>query len=519
MKNISNIEINKKQLENYLMEFHPSKIYFYNSMFVEDDFTVGKFVFIRLMKSKINMPKIGKSSINYWIARGWDEYEAELKRTKPIVGNKSPMRIEYWVSKGFSIEEANKKIKSQRKTNLEYWTSRGFSVEESNLKIKEFQSENSFKRGVKYREDEKFRNIIKSKQPTNIEYWLSSGFSIEEAKNKLSERQHTFSLEKCVSKYGKEQGLIVWRNRQEKWLQSLYKSNYNGKDGKDSKSIDYFKKNYGDNWVEKFIDCQSIKNKEFVKFLLKFKNYMDLIDYLINKKYSFGDIFLKIHNRLIPEFYNIEYIDLHKYLISKFPFYKKGNSIDYYIHKYGEDWPSKFIEETSFKDKNEIYDMLKFNTYTQLVDFLVSKNLSITEITLKIQNKIIQTYYNCTIEDMLNYLMSLSIYIKSKYGNMRYFNNHLCRSDSEFIIARFLVENNIEYKYEKKYPNSNYKCDFFIPILDCYVEYMGMFNNIEYKNKYKRKKTLCVSGNLKHIYSSSVEEIKNYLKNEIENIT
>ena len=163
--------------------------------------------------------------------------------------------------------------------------------------------------------------------------------------------------------------------------------------------------------------------------------------------------------------------------------------------------------------------MIKFSKYTELIDFLVSKDFSITEITLKVQNKIILSHYGCLLEDFLKYLMSLPIYIKSKYGNMRYFNNHLCRSDSEFIIARYLLENNIDYIYEKKYPNSNYKCDFYIIKLDCYVEYMGMFNNIEYDNKYKKKKNLCTQNNIKHIYSSNVEEIKNYLKNEIRNIS
>lgn len=42
-----------------------------------------------------------------------------------------------------------------------------------------------------------------------------------EAKEALSERQCTFSLEKCIQKFGEEEGLKRFKERQEKWLNSL----------------------------------------------------------------------------------------------------------------------------------------------------------------------------------------------------------------------------------------------------------------------------------------------------------
>lgn len=56
---------------------------------------------------------------------------------------------------------------------------------------------------------------------TTLLYWLKLGYSEEEAKEKLSERQTTFSLEKCIKKYGEEEGRKRWKKRQEKWLKSL----------------------------------------------------------------------------------------------------------------------------------------------------------------------------------------------------------------------------------------------------------------------------------------------------------
>lgn len=113
---------------------------------------------------------------------------------------------------------------------------------------------------------------------------------------------------------------------------------------------------------------------------------------------------------------------------------------------------------------------------------------------------------------MFNYLLSKNVYIKSKFGHIRHFNGHICRSDKEFILAKFLKENNIIYEYEKKYPGTNKRCDFYIVDKDMYIEYTGMYNNIDCLNGYKIKKEFCEKNNIKNIFSSNVEEIKNKIK-------
>ena len=254
MTNISNISINKKKLDEYLSDFHPSRVDELKSLFTEDDFSRGPSSFLQIMKSKISMPKLGKTSLRYWTSRGWDEYESEEKRVKLTVGKKSPMCLEFWMEKGLSEEEAEYKIKTQRKTNKEYWTSRGYSDVDAEIKIIEFQMSSSRKLAMKFKNDDKFREIMKSKQSVNIEYWLNLGYSEEDAKQKLSERQSTFSLEKCISKYGEIEGSKIWKDRQVKWQNSLSKSNYNGSDGKDSSSIAFVKNKFGDFYITK-IDC------------------------------------------------------------------------------------------------------------------------------------------------------------------------------------------------------------------------------------------------------------------------
>ena len=68
------------------------------------------------------------------------------------------------------------------------------------------------------------RKYIKENHSTTLEYYTSKGHNIEEAKILLSNRQRTFSLEKCILKYGEEQGRKVFEARQTKWVKSLRKN-------------------------------------------------------------------------------------------------------------------------------------------------------------------------------------------------------------------------------------------------------------------------------------------------------
>jgi very-short-patch-repair endonuclease len=61
---------------------------------------------------------------------------------------------------------------------------------------------------------------------TQVEYWTKQGFTEDEAIDKISKLQVTFSLEKCIEKYGEEEGQKRWKERQKKWLNSFDKQNY-----------------------------------------------------------------------------------------------------------------------------------------------------------------------------------------------------------------------------------------------------------------------------------------------------
>jgi len=59
---------------------------------------------------------------------------------------------------------------------------------------------------------------------TSIEYYLNKGLSQEEAERALKARQSTFTLEKCIEKWGPEEGIKKFNDRQEKWLKSFLKN-------------------------------------------------------------------------------------------------------------------------------------------------------------------------------------------------------------------------------------------------------------------------------------------------------
>lgn len=507
---MSNILKNKNQLENYLIDFHPDKKNEILDLFKSFDFECGTTSFNAKMKSLIGMPKFGKKTLVYWTSRGWDDETSKIKRLPTVKDvETSPMNINFWIKRGFSLEESKYKIKSQRKMNKEYWIERGFSLDDSIIKSKEFQKNSSKVYASKMKSDSNFREIVSSKRSNNINYWLNKGFDLEESKIKLSDRQSTFTLEKCIVKYGSDEGEKVWLERQKKWQKSLAESEYNGFDNKDSKSVDFFKNKYGDIWLENYIDNVAFKDKEDIRYLLSFESYKDMILTLINDNLTLAHISYRLRYSVLCEIYNTRIEDMYSFLVENYE-YDHGRP-SYYERMYGEKWVDEFIKSNTYKNEEDVLFLLSFEDYFKLIDYLID-NFGITEIVLKIRKAIVSHFYKTTYEKMFEYLMSVNPSIKGKFGYMRYYNNHLCRSSGEFMIAKFLKDNEISYEYEKLYPNSKKRCDFYLIDCDLYVEYTGMYKIKKCNEKYNEKLTFCIDNNIKHLFSNSIENIETKIK-------
>lgn len=64
-------------------------------------------------------------------------------------------------------------------------------------------------------------DIPNEKRNTKIEYYINKGLSDFDASLALSERQRTFTMNKCIAKYGKEEGIRRYTERQENWSNNM----------------------------------------------------------------------------------------------------------------------------------------------------------------------------------------------------------------------------------------------------------------------------------------------------------
>lgn len=165
---------------------------------------------------------------------------------------KSVYSIQYWVDKGFSVEDAGYQIKIRRPTNILYWIHRGYSEQQAEEEVKKFQK-NTHKNRNSYREGSK----------RCIEYYIKRGYDETEARKEISKLQSTFSLEKCQKKYGIEEGLIRWSNRQEQWQKTLQEKSPEEKkiinDKKNAFSLQLLRKKFN-------------SDKQIQQYLLESKN-------------------------------------------------------------------------------------------------------------------------------------------------------------------------------------------------------------------------------------------------------
>lgn len=201
----------------------------------------------------------------------------------------------------------------------------------------------------------------------------------------------------------------------------------------------------------------------------------------------------------------------------------KKNIYDYENKSY-----ETLINGVSFLDitKNLILKNIRCDDINEFVDNIL------TEIDVKrysdiqsfFTSKIIQTKYGMSSDEIKNIFYSKTFYtlVKQTYGIPIYHNSIRFKSVKEYQLALFFEEKNIEYVYERNYPNSNFKFDFYLPQKNLYVEYYGMLDGKnenklnklqkEYKNKMISKNLYCQENNLPLIFDTSYNDLLQKLK-------
>ena len=160
--------------------------------------------------------------VEYWIKKGYSENEAKeiiskeqqrrgkLNKNKTVIVNKK-----YLVDK-FGEEYVIDFYRKRSIFCIEYWIDKGFTYDESVRKISEIQKKNNTLAKKKFKREYNTKCI---------EYWVKKGYSENEAKEIISKNQSTFSLSKCIAKYGEEDGIKIWKERQKKWQIKLHLNN------------------------------------------------------------------------------------------------------------------------------------------------------------------------------------------------------------------------------------------------------------------------------------------------------
>ena len=199
-------------------------------------------------------------SINSWVNNGFSEEEAKKeifkiqsknskKRTNPFIPTKENLK-----KYGYSEEEIIKICLAP--TEEKFWTNKGFSEDEASGKVSELQKVNSLKFSEKRKQNPGAYSAVTH---TQLAYWTNKGLSKEDATAKLKERQSTFSFEKCIEKFGVDDGRKIFTERQNKWSKSL-NENGNLKIGYSKTSQDLF---------YSILDNYPIEDREGVFFATK----------------------------------------------------------------------------------------------------------------------------------------------------------------------------------------------------------------------------------------------------------
>jgi hypothetical protein len=185
-------------------------------------------------------------SDEYWLQRGWSNDELNKKRKdRYATGTITFQKAKYALNEEDAIKKLKDRqtiIKSKRKKtykkylkadpdyfkkkcgySVDHFIDKGFTKDES-INLSNDVAFKVSKNNKQWAKEQKFKNpnYWSSRTETQLEYWIAKGYSEESAKQKLKERQTTFSKKICIEKYGEVEGLRIFKDRQEKWKKKVF---------------------------------------------------------------------------------------------------------------------------------------------------------------------------------------------------------------------------------------------------------------------------------------------------------
>lgn len=142
------------------------------------------------------------------------------------------------------------------------------------------------------------------------EYWIDKGFSESEAKEKVAESQKMFSLDICIENLGEEAGYKKWKDRQDRWQETL-----NSKSEEEKKEINKKKgyKRLNLSQEDKIIEIEKNSKRFFSnESILFFKKYIN------TEKWFFGEKEWYIFDRENHRYYFYDFTNLKNKIILEY---------------------------------------------------------------------------------------------------------------------------------------------------------------------------------------------------------
>jgi len=325
-----------------------------------------------------------------------------------------------------------------------------------------------------------------SPSPYTMDYWLSRGYSESDAIHEIKIRR-IYNKEYWIHKYGDVDGSKKYYEFITKGTKGIKQSE--SRRIKNNTTIEY--------WINKGY------SPEIAKLKVKERQNTGSIQSYINRH---GDI-------LGTELFNERQKKWQTTLNSKsnaeidlINYKKDSSSVKYFKNKYGNDWKIKYIDRNTRKNsefRNILIRCSEYDTLADVISNIVYISPKYTILNRLLRSTFFLSNYNVNVNDVDNIhsemisKYDIDNYIKHQYGTKIKYKNVFYTSHGEFIIAKFLTENFINFSYDKKYKNSNYRYDFYIEPIDLYVEYAGMkgvdFYDTKLTKKLKHTETIGIS--------------------------
>lgn len=206
------------------------------------------------------------------------------------------------------------------------------------------------KNGINYSQDAIEKAIKNRSYQCRLDYWINKGYDEDEAKKKLSDRQQTFTLEKCIKRHGEEKGYKIWKERQEKWQNTLESKSIEEKREINKKKASRI--NYQSLWTKKLDDPG-------ILYLIKWEDSNTLKIGITSRtiKERFNRTDRKYNEILILENHSIsKCFEIEQYILRKFKQYHVYDKDSYECFTY--DIKKKIIKEIE-KIKELDYEEIK----------------------------------------------------------------------------------------------------------------------------------------------------------------